>query len=376
MTTGYVWHSLYGWHDTGSAAGLFGASPLRGIQPGQHFEHPDTKRRLHELVESSGLLEELTRIEPVCVEPEQVLRVHDGSYLEKLREASASGGGALGKQGSSPFGRDSYDIALLAAGGTLSAASAVLFGAVDNAYALVRPPGHHATRTHGMGFCLLNNIAITAAELLDSEEVGRIAVVDWDVHHGNGTQQIFYDDPRVLTISLHQDNNYPANSGGVAENGEGAGTGTSINVPLPPGSGNGAYRDTFDRVVLPALERFDPDLIMVAAGYDAGAGDPLGRQMLSTSAYRVLTRLLLDAAWELSAGRLVFSHEGGYDPNTVPFHGLAVIEELAGIRTGIVDPYEPSHTAMGQQDLQSHQRVAIDAAAGLVGKVPSCRGLR
>lgn len=370
MTTGYVWQSIYGWHDTGSAAGLFGAAPLSGIQPGQHFEHPDTKRRVHELVESSGLLADLVRLDPVPVEPEQVLRVHDESYVEWLSVASAAGGGALGGQGSSPFGRDSFEIALLAAGGTMAAALAVLRGVVDNAYALVRPPGHHATRTHGMGFCLLNNLAITAAELLQAEEVDRIAVVDFDVHHGNGTQAIFYDDPRVLTISVHQDNNYPANSGNLAENGEGEGKGTALNIPLPPGSGNGAYQAAFSRVVLAALEQHEPDIIMVAAGYDAGGGDPLGRQMVSSSTYRWMARMLVDAAWELCDGRLVVSHEGGYDPNTVPFHTLAVLESLSGVRTDVVDPYEQVHARMGGQDLQPHQEAVIDQAAKLVANIP------
>src|SRR5262249_52769719 len=153
---------------------------------------------------------------------------------------------------------------------------------------------------------------------------GRVATVDWDVHHGNGTQAIFYDDPSVLTISLHQDNLFPAASGGIAENGTGPGEGFNINVPLPPGSGPGAYVAAFERVVLPALRRFKPELIVVPSGFDAGGVDPLGRMMMSAGGFRELTALLMAVAKELCGGRIVMTHEGGYSEMYAPYCGLAV----------------------------------------------------
>jgi acetoin utilization deacetylase AcuC-like enzyme len=372
MAIGYVWHPLFAWHDTGTYAGLFPASPLDGLEPYEHFEHPDTKRRLHELVETSGLLKHVRRITPAPASWSDLERVHERGYLERIARASATGGGTLGRDGGSPFGQGSFEIARLAAGGTLAAMDAVVGGDVERAYALVRPPGHHARSDYGMGFCLVNNIAVAVARALERSDVRRVCVVDWDVHHGNGTQQVFYDDPRVLTISLHQDENYPRNSGHLHETGDGDGKGTSINVPLPPGTGHGAYLAAFDQVVIPALHRYRPDFIVVAAGYDSGAFDPLGRQMLTTETYRHMTRRVMDAATELSAGRIVVSHEGGYSPVTVPFHGLAVLEELAGVRSGIHDPYEPVHAAMGQQALQPHQHDVIQQAADLVSNIPTC----
>jgi acetoin utilization deacetylase AcuC-like enzyme len=157
---------------------------------------------------------------------------------------------------------------------------------VGNAYALTRPPGHHAERSVGLGYCVFNNVAVAAAHAMAAHGVERIAVVDFDVHHGNGTQQIFYDDPRVLFLSIHQDGNYPTHSGAVTETGSGAGDGYTINVPLPPGSGSGAYRAAFDRVVRPALDAYKPQLVLVSAGFDAGYMDPLGHMMCSSEDFR------------------------------------------------------------------------------------------
>lgn len=243
MATGYVWDSLFAWHDTGTFAGSQSAAPLAGVQPGLPYEHPDTKRRFHELVEVSGLLKHLRRLEPRPVSHEQMAAVHDRGYLNWLKGASTVGGVEL--QGSTHVGKDSFEIARLSAGATLSAVNAVLDGEVSNAYALSRPPGHHAVHATGMGFCLLNNIGIAVTDAYRRGAVQRVAVVDWDVHHGNGTQSIFYSDPSVLTISLHQDRLYPPDSGQLSENGERAGAGANINIPLPPGSGHGAYLEAF-----------------------------------------------------------------------------------------------------------------------------------
>jgi acetoin utilization deacetylase AcuC-like enzyme len=186
-----------------------------------------------------------------------------------------------------------------------------------------------------------------------------------------GTQAAFYADARALTISVHQDRCFPQDSGFLSENGEAAGAGLNINVPLPPGSGVGAYQATFERVVLPALERFRPELIIVPAGFDAGAYDPLGRQMLTSEGYRALTTMLLGAAGQLCGGRLVMCHEGGYSAPTVPFFAHAVIETLAGVDVGLVDPFQKILGGLGQQELQPHQTALIDEAAKLLARVPA-----
>ncbi|MEN0071518.1 MAG: hypothetical protein AAGC63_10955, partial [Propionicimonas sp.] len=257
--TGWVFHESYLWHDTGTGAGPFPASGW--IEPMDHIEGPSAKRRFANLVTASGLLDELVALRPVPATEAQIEAVHTRSHRQRIEAEAAAGGGDAG-DGSSPFGAESYRIALLAAGGVVTAVDAVLDGRVRNAYALVRPPGHHAGIATGWGFCLFNNVAV-AARHAQARGIGRVAIVDWDVHHGNGTQDIFEQDPSVLTISLHQDGAYPPGSGPVTDRGTGAGVGTVLNVPLPPGSGSGAYAAAMERAVVPALRRFAPDLILV-----------------------------------------------------------------------------------------------------------------
>ena len=369
MATGYVYHEVFGWHDTGTNAGLFPADHRRGIQPFQHFENAETKRRIHELVVVSGVIDRLTRIAPRKATDEEILLVHTEEHLARIKEGSDQPKGGDSGDGLSPFGPGGIEIGRLAAGGMIEATAAVVEGRVDNAYALIRPPGHHARPDTGMGFCMFSNLAIAAQAVRRSHGVERIAVVDWDVHHGNGTQAAFYDDPSTLTISLHQDRVFPPDTGMIEERGEGAGHGYALNVPLPPGTGSGGYLSAMDRVVLPAIERFRPDLILVASGFDANAADPLARQGLTSSTYRTMTRQLLDLAAKVCGGRLAMSHEGGYNPVYVPFCGLAVIEELAGVTEPLDDPYEPIFGGMGQLELQPHQTALLDRVAPLVSDI-------
>jgi acetoin utilization deacetylase AcuC-like enzyme len=190
------------------------------------------------------------------------------------------------------------------------------------------------------------------------------------VHHGNGTQAALYEEPRALTISIHQDRLWPQDDGFVDQIGEGAAEGTNLNVPLPPGCGAEAYCSAYDRVVIPALRAFRPEMIIVPSGFDAGAMDPMGRMMMHSEGYRQLTRKLLAVADELCGGRLVFLHEGGYSRWTVPYFGLAVLEELSGIETGTVDPHVDYFKALGGQELLPHHTAAIDAAAANLSRVP------
>jgi acetoin utilization deacetylase AcuC-like enzyme len=365
--TGLVAHELYFWHDPGSGAGFSTSSPF--VQPDHHPESPDSKRRLLALLEVSGLAGQLTRIAPRPAEYGELRYFHTERYIEAVRNLSAAGGGPIGDSAS--IGAGSYEIARLAAGGCIEAADAVLEGRVTNAYALVRPPGHHAEADQGRGYCVFGNVVLLVRHAQRAHGLQRIAVVDWDVHHGNGTESAFIEDPSVLTVSLHQDRCYPLDAGQLEVIGAGSAAGSNLNIPLPPGSGHGAYLAAFDRVVLPALQRFRPQLIVVASGLDASAMDPLGRMLCTSETYRAMAARVVAAADSLCAGRLVATHEGGYSNAYVPFCGLAVIEEFAGIRTPVVDPYLEELMYMGGQELQPHQAAAVDAAAAMVRNIPA-----
>jgi acetoin utilization deacetylase AcuC-like enzyme len=366
MTTGWVFDERCMWHDAGSAGAWIRA---RGpVEPEPHGESPATKRRFRNLVEVSGLLDRLVSLRAREATREELLRLHTPEYVDRIKALSDADGGDAGID--TPFGPGSFEIASLAVGGCLAAVDAVLDGRVDNAYALVRPPGHHAEEALGRGACLFANVALAALHAR-ARGLERIATVDWDVHHGNGAQRAFYADPSVLTISLHHSAMSP-DPGTIAETGQGAGVGFNVNVPLPPGSGVGAYVAALERVVLPALEAFGPELILVSSGFDASAIDPFGRMLLHSDGYRRLTRLLLDASARLCHGRLVLCHEGGYSTAYVPFCGLAVVEELAGERTGVEDPFLPSMTKTDDQLLQPHQDAAVAAA---LDAAPLLRGV-
>jgi acetoin utilization deacetylase AcuC-like enzyme len=365
MATGLVWHERYMWHDTGHAAGPFPAGGW--IEPDVHAENPLTKRRFKNLLDVSGMTPQLRAIEPRIATVDEICRFHERAYVERIKALSDDNGGDAG--GLTPFGPGSYEIALLAAGGVLAAVDAVLDGEVANAYALVRPPGHHALADAGMGFCIFGNVAVAAHHLRSVD--ARVAIVDWDVHHGNGTQSAFYENGDVLTISLHQDGCFPPGSGGVFENGEAAGAGANINVPLPRGGGRGAYVAAFERVVVPALDRFAPDFLLVASGLDASAMDPLGRMQMHSDGYRELTELMLAVAERQCAGRLVMAHEGGYSSAYVPFCGLAIIEALSGIESGVEDPMLSLVRAQGGDELEPHEDAAIARCEPLVELVPA-----
>jgi acetoin utilization deacetylase AcuC-like enzyme len=363
VSTGWHWDEAYAWHDTGAGAAFLPAGGF--IQPGMtNAESPASKTRFRDLVARSGLLDALTQIRGRDATTDEILRLHTLEHLERLAAVSSAGGGEAGE--ATPIGPGSYEIAVRAAGGALAAVEAVVRGDVDNAYALVRPPGHHAEAALARGYCLLANTALAALHARAELGLERIAVVDWDVHHGNGTEDAFYADPDVLTISLHEEELYPPGRGLVEHRGEGAGEGANINVPLPAGSGHGAYLLAFERVVVPALARFRPELILVASGLDACALDPLGRQLLHSDSYWRMTELLLDVAATHCDGRLLMIHEGGYSEAYVPFCGVAVLEALCGERR-VEDPFLPYLVDRPGQAVQPHQEAAVErAAAGLV----------
>jgi acetoin utilization deacetylase AcuC-like enzyme len=356
--TALVYHERFLWHDPGSAASVIPAGGM--VEPGPHAESPERIRRIKSLVEVSGLGDVLERPTPRAATVDELCRVHTAAYVDRVRELSDGPGGEAGDF--APVGRSSFEIAALAAGACLTAVDAVAGGGVDNAYALVRPPGHHALAGNGMGGCLFANTALAAVHAREAHGLTRLAVVDWDAHHGNGTQAAFYEDGDVLTISLHQAGCFPPDSGGIEEVGAGSGRGANLNIPLPPGSGTGAFDAAFERVVVPALTAHEPELVLVACGFDSSAWDAHARLMLHSAAYRRLTRALLDVSDRSAGGRLVVVHEGGYAPAYTPFCGLAVLEELCGRATGVEDPFLPIFAGYGYQELQPHQEAVVAAA--------------
>jgi acetoin utilization deacetylase AcuC-like enzyme len=336
-----------------------------------HGESPATKRRFRNLLEVTGLLDQCVQLRARPATDEEILRLHTPDYVQRIKDLSAAGGGDGGEL--APFGANGYDVAALAAGGAIAAVEAVMSGEVDNAYALVRPPGHHAERDLGRGFCIFGNTALAARHAQAALGAERVAIVDWDVHHGNGTEHAFYRDGTVLAISLHQDNLYPMDSGAVTDTGEDDGAGATLNVPLPPGSGNGAYEAAVARVVVPALRRFGPDIVLVASGLVASMCDPFAVMAVTSPGFAAMTRQLLDVAADVCGGKLVLIHEGGYSTAHVPFCGAAVVEELLGVPAAerIEDPFTAVFSGMAYMDLQPHQDEAIKRAEANLELVPA-----
>ncbi|MDU8927322.1 class II histone deacetylase [Alisedimentitalea sp. MJ-SS2] len=337
MTTGFFWDEKCFWHGGGAYALTLPLGDF--VQPlaaGGLPENPETKRRLKNLMSVSGIDQELAMQSATPATWGDLARVHPESFLTKFKETSDAGGGELGLR--TPFLRGGFEIAALSAGLAKEALAQVLDGTLDNAYSLSRPPGHHCLPDWPNGFCLLNNIAIAIEAAIASGQASRFAVVDWDVHHGNGTEAIFYDRDDVLTISVHEEHNYPTDTGDITDRGTGAGAGYNMNIPLPPGAGHNTYLETIDRLVTPALQDFAPDVIIVACGFDACTFDPLAHMLCTAETFRQMTAKMMEVADETCDGKLVLVHEGGYSEAYVPFCGHAVMEQLSGSSRAAPDP--------------------------------------
>jgi len=322
MPVAFVTHADYAKHLTGSG----------------HPERPERIRAVQDAVDRSGLDDHLLRLEPEPVPLELLTAVHSPRYVDHVREVSRGGGGMLDPD--TVVSSASYDTALLSAGGAVRAVRAVLEGKSGEpgaAFAAVRPPGHHALPAQGMGFCLFNNVACAATAALEEWGRSRVLILDWDVHHGNGTQAIFYASRAVLFISLHQEHWYPG-TGAIEETGEGDGVGFTVNIPLPAGTGNEGYRHVFEEVVLPVTQAFAPELLLISAGYDAHAGDPLGGMALTAAGFRSLTELVL----AIHAKPVVAVLEGGYDLSHLSASVLATIGALAGVSAPAAGTPEPA----------------------------------
>ncbi len=327
---------------------------------------PDTKRRLLNLVNASGLMKSLVRGEAEPATNDDLRRIHPQHYLDRFKAMSDAGGGELGP--AAAFGPGGFEIAQVSAGLAMGAVDAVVAGEVDNAYALCRPCGHHCLPDAAMGSCLLANIPVALEAAAARHGGRRVAIVDWDVHHGNGTQAIYYDRDDVLTISLHQDRCFPFGYSGLEDRGAGAGLGYNINIPLPPGSGHETYRHAFEAIVLPALHRFRPELLVVASGLDACAVDPLSRMLLHSDSYRLFTAMMRMVAADHCGGKLVIVHEGGYSEAYVPFCGHAIVEALSGLQSPVIDPSLEVFRAWqpGERVLAFHRELIDEMAALLL----------
>jgi acetoin utilization deacetylase AcuC-like enzyme len=293
--TGFVYDPIYLQHDTGP----------------NHPERPERLITIVERLEKKGLLKNLLRLKPMPASLEWITKVHTAEFVERVKSCCQAGTGYIDSP-DTPASRRSYEAALNAVGGVQVAIDAVVEGRITNAFCAIRPPGHHALRDKAMGFCLFNNIAIAAKYIQKQHKFGKVLIVDWDVHHGNGTQAIFYRDPTVYYFSVHQSPLYPG-TGSAREKGEGQGLGFTRNVPLEAGCGDPDYQKAFTEHLEPAAASFKPDFVLISAGFDAAKGDLLGGMNLTPEGYAGLTRMVKQIAERYCRGRLVSVLEGGYN---------------------------------------------------------------
>jgi acetoin utilization deacetylase AcuC-like enzyme len=355
MTMDLFWHDDALRHETGS--GLFEQPPSPLLEePELHPENAVRVRNMKAILERGPLAPHIRRREGRHASHEELLLVHDGAYVESIREFCLGGGGIL--TWSTPVSTGSWDAALAAAGTTLAACEAVLSGEAEVAYALVRPPGHHAQPARADGYCLFNNVAL-AGEHARRRGIDRVAILDWDVHHGNGTQECFYRRGDVLTVSFHMRHGAWGEShpqtGAPDELGEGAGLGFNVNVELPPGTGDAGYLRAFEEIVAPVVDRFRPGLVLVACGQDANQFDPNGRQCVSMEGFRRLGEATRALAERHTGGRVVLAQEGGYARTYSAFCLHATLAGLLGVESGLEDPcaYLPDDPGHADRELAS-----------------------
>lgn len=295
MVTSLITSEKYKYHITGSG-------------------FPESPERLDAIIdhlESTGLLNELDVVEPNRKDKSFCKLVHDDEYITRVRQACELGAPIV-DTGDNPISKNSYDTALLAVGGITEAVDRVFTGSANNAMALLRPPGHHAEKGMAMGFCLFNNVAIAARYAQQNYEVEKVVIIDFDVHHGNGTQHIFEADPTVMYVSLHQYPFYPG-SGSADEIGSGDAKGTTVNYPLNLGVGDNEFIDIFDNSLSDKVLKYNPDLIIISAGFDAHVNDPIGGLRVTTEGYHNISKTITKIAGEVCDGKIISALEGGYN---------------------------------------------------------------
>ena len=317
MSVGFVYDPIYLQHATG-----------------KHVENAGRLEAIISLLEQAGLSQQLTPIKPRAASAEELSAVHDKQYISHIHDVAQRGGGWL--DADTVMSAGSYEAAVYAAGGTIAATEAVISGEVTSAFALVRPPGHHATSQRAMGFCLFNNVAIATKYALAKYNLERIAIIDFDVHHGNGTQEIFYDNPQVLYISTHEYPLYPG-TGDVDETGSGTARGTKVNIPLPAGCGDDEYLLVFEQIISPVVRQFQPQLIVVSAGYDSHWADGLALMQVTTTGFAQMVKIIRGLADEFCQSSIVICLEGGYHLQALACSVKATFDVLLG-NTDIDDP--------------------------------------
>lgn len=294
-TIGFVYHEEYLKHDTGP----------------EHVECPERLRAIIGHLDKTGMMKNFRQLRPVPASLDWIQKVHPTSYIQMIERRCLAGENVL-DSGDTHVCKDSYGVALLAAGGVLRAIDEVIEGDIRRVFCAVRPPGHHAETHSVMGFCLFNNIAIGARYAQQKYGLGRVAILDWDVHHGNGTQEIFWTDPSVLYISTHQYPLWPG-TGASNEAGEGLGEGFILNCPMRPGSGEEEFIEAFHDRIMPALHKFRPELLLISAGFDAHRDDPLATINLTEQSFAAMTEFASEIASKYCGGRIVSVLEGGYN---------------------------------------------------------------
>lgn len=337
---GLVYDSIYLKHDTGT-----------------HVENIQRLTTTISLLEESHLMDRLVTLVPRPATIDELSMVHAKEYIAQVERKCQSGGGWF--DGDTVASTGSYQAAIYATGGVLVAVDAVMSKTVDNAFALVRPPGHHATCWHAMGFCLFNNVAVAAKYALSSYNIERVLIIDFDVHHGNGTQDTFYTDQNVLYFSTHQYPLYPG-TGCIDETGRGEGEGFTVNVPLIAGWGDKEYQAVFEDILAPIAMRFKPQLILVSAGYDAHWADNIASMRVSVSGFARLVEIIKVLADTLSQGKLVFTLEGGYHHQALSSSVLASLNILMEKNEEIADPLGKQDSATSHQDLDSFIKIIKD----------------
>jgi acetoin utilization deacetylase AcuC-like enzyme len=333
MKVGLVYDPIYLEHDTG--------------------DHVENSRRLVEAMshlKETGIKEKLTSLPARPASPEELEMIHTSEYISYVKNKAEKGGGWLDPD--TVMSSKSYEAALYAAGGVLVAVEAVMKEEVDNAFALVRPPGHHAVEDRAMGFCIFNNVAIAAKFALSKFKLNRVLIADFDVHHGNGTQDAFYADPKVLYFSTHQYPFYPG-TGWMDVTGTGAGEGTTVNFPMAAGWGDEEYLRAFNEVLIPVVRRFQPQLILVSAGFDAHWADHLAMMRATITGFVQMAMILKELAAELCQGRLVLTLEGGYNLRVVACSIKAIFDVLLG-NSGMDDPTGKAPAARKPEGFDKH----------------------
>ena len=338
--TGLIFDERYLDHHTGVQTTVFMRHGSFQLGPEPHPSSVYITQRIKQFLDGSGLTAQMEHVTARAATEEELAVYHTHEFIEGVRkhvEGGPSKGGWGEIESDTPLSQRSYDAAIFAAGGAMNAVQAVISGQVRNAYALLRPPGHHALSNRAMGFCIFNNAVIAAHYARNVYGLERIMIVDWDVHHGNGTQDAFYADPGVLFVSLHQQDWYPKLSGELEQVGTSAGAGFTVNIPLPAGTGDRGYRAAFEQLVVPIGLQYRPQLVIISAGQDANWLDPLAEMMVTQSGFRKMSELVLGLAEEICEGRLVMLQEGGYSAAYVPYCTIAAVEPLLGLDPGIID---------------------------------------